>query len=88
MQTKIAGCYCDETFDGECCICRDSRQESERTEEARSWSWNLSPRECAQRAIELEWSVATLTSAMLSAGFKDVNVNAVVYEYEISEWTS
>jgi hypothetical protein len=85
MQTKITGCYCGETFDGECCICRDVRQERERTEEARSWSWNLSPRECAERAIELGWRLGTLTAAMKAAGFKHANINAVVYEFEICE---
>lgn len=85
MKTQLSGCYCDETLDRECCICQDARQERERTAEAKSWSWNLSPRECAERAIELEWAASTLSAAMTAAGFKQQNINAVVYEYEIGE---
>lgn len=79
------GCYCDETMDGECSICRDARERREETAEAKSWSWNLSPRECAERAIELGWRLGTLTAAMKAAGFKQANINAVVYEFEIGE---
>ena len=85
MQTKIAGCYCDETLDGECCICRDARHERERIAEAKSWSWNLTPRECARRADELEWNARTLTATMQAAGFKPHNINEVMYEFEIGE---
>lgn len=79
-------CYCQDMFHWQRCVpCQDRALAEEVQRECAFWSWNNTPRECAERAKELGWSKQTLESGMRKHGYNRDNIEQVLFEFEIGE---
>ncbi len=77
----MPNCCCDLMYGDKCQICQDAADCDLRIKEARSWSWNLGPQECADRANELGWNATTTANVMKRAGFKEREIKSVVFMF-------
>ena len=74
-------CYCEDWIMKECHFCEMARETAEEKRVCQSWSWNCSPRECAEEAYELGWSEERLSAAMKTNGFSERNIKDVLFEF-------
>lgn len=81
-ETKCSQCYCHDLHFRKCVHCQDAEDKRLEDKVCKSWSWNCSPREAAEQASDLGWSIHTIVSAMKRVGFKQPDIDNVVYEFE------
>lgn len=82
VKTKCSQCYCNDSSIRKCVYCQDAEDRQQEDRVCSTWNWNCSPRECAEQAIDLGWGRHTIVSAMKRFGFKQSNIDNVIYEFE------
>jgi hypothetical protein len=76
--TNALKCRCCTQCDYHCDYCAHKKAQAV----VSRWNWNCSPRECADEAKNLEWTVRDIRQQMSDFGFNERDIAKVTDEFE------